>query len=449
MIRKSLRIIIGIVLLFLFLFVIIRVIILGVNGRLSEVEITEWFSPLFTTLFWKCLGVLLLLIAAYGVRVLIVRHYWHTYHKGKAIACSILVPGLLFLGIYGIIKWFTLQDQKTEYHYTLPKYTSGVNSSIPVSKSEWHRGANVFGWEALSEASIDSIRRYGITHVAVLPFEYQKDIEKPYINHIEQLPVFRKKDSTVIEILKWCETNGLQVMLKPHLWVDSGWRTEFEYDKDQKDRWFQDYRKVALNYARIAQEGNASVYCFGTEFYAIIKDHDDRWLQLIADIRKLYDGELTYAANWDKEYQNIPFWNTLDYIGVQGYFPMKVKNEKNIETLQAGLRPYLDTLAHFSASNKKPVLFTEYGFRSIEENTDEPWKWFQELDVLTKVYSESDQEIAYRAFLKSIAGQSWCRGAYLWEYDINEDDKPDAIQWLNFSPRHKKAAQTIAEFYLK
>ena len=238
-------------------------------------------------------------------------------------------------------------------------------------------------------------------------------------------------------------------MLKPHLWVDSGWRTEFEYDKDQKNRWFQDYRKIALNYARIAQEGGASIYCFGTEFHTLIKGHDKRWFQLIADIRNIYDGELTYAANWDKEYQDILFWKALDYIGVQGYFPMKVKNEKTIETLQSGLRPYLDTLASFSASNDKPVLFTEYGFRSIEDNTNEPWKWFQELDVLTRVYSESDQDMAYRAFLESIAGQPWCRGAYLWEYDINEDDKPDAIQWLNFSPRHKKAAQTIAEFYLK
>lgn len=253
----------------------------------------------------------------------------------------------------------------------------------------------------------------------------------------------------MIAILKWCQSNGLQTMLKPHLWVENGWRTEFDFNEEEKNRWFRDYRKVALNYARVAQKGGATVYCFGTEFYKLMKGHEDQWLQLITEIRDIYEGQLTYAANWDKEYQDISFWKALDYIGVQGYFPMKVEHTKNVEELKLGLSPYLDTLASFAHRMDKPVLFTEFGFRSIKNNTDKPWVWFKELDVLTEVYSESDQEIAYRAFLSSVINKNWCKGAYLWEYDINEDDSPDAIQYLNFSPRHKMAAKTISEFYRK
>ncbi|UZO80837.1 hypothetical protein NBT05_18095 [Aquimarina sp. ERC-38] len=447
MIQKSLRVLIWIISLFFVLFITIRVVVLGINKKLANVSLTEWFSPLFTTLFWNCLGVLLLLLAAYGARILIVKHYWYKYKKSKAILYSVVVIGSIFAIIYGTLKWVKINDQKTEYHYTLPAYTSNLTITTAVVNPEWHRGANVFGWEALNKNSIDSIRYYGITHVAVLPFEYQSDIKKPSINHIEELPTFRKKDSTMIEILKWCTSNGLKTMLKPHLWVDSGWRTEFDYNEEETKRWFKDYRKLALNYARIAQEGKASVYCFGTEFYTVMKDHEEKWLQLIKEIRAIYKGKLTYAANWDKEYQDISFWKALDYIGVQGYFPMKIKNQKSLSKLKSGLQPYLDTLADFSTRYNKPVLFTEFGFRSIEDNTDEPWAWFKELDVLTKVYSEADQELAYRAFLSSVMDQPWCRGAYFWEYDINEDDQADAIQWLNFSPRHKKTAQTISEFY--
>jgi hypothetical protein len=32
-------------------------------------------------------------------------------------------------------------------------------------------------------------------------------------------------------------------------------------------------------------------------------------------------GKLTYAANWD-DFDKVPFWNELDYIGIDAYFPL-------------------------------------------------------------------------------------------------------------------------------
>jgi hypothetical protein len=31
------------------------------------------------------------------------------------------------------------------------------------------------------------------------------------------------------------------------------------------------------------------------------------WQELILEIRKVYKGKLTYAANWD-EFKRVPFW---------------------------------------------------------------------------------------------------------------------------------------------
>ena len=52
------------------------------------------------------------------------------------------------------------------------------------------------------------------------------------------------------------------------------------------------------------------------------------WNELILKIKKLYKGKLTYAANWD-EYKRIHFWNVLDYIGVDAYFPLTDKKSSS------------------------------------------------------------------------------------------------------------------------
>jgi hypothetical protein len=39
------------------------------------------------------------------------------------------------------------------------------------------------------------------------------------------------------------------------------------------------------------------------------------------EIRKIYTGKLTYAANWD-DFDKVPFWKELDYIGIDAYFPL-------------------------------------------------------------------------------------------------------------------------------
>lgn len=48
-----------------------------------------------------------------------------------------------------------------------------------------------------------------------------------------------------------------------------------------------------------------------------------RGRRLIRQIRRVYHGPLTYAANWSGEYKQIRFWDALDYVGIQAYFPLR------------------------------------------------------------------------------------------------------------------------------
>ncbi len=52
------------------------------------------------------------------------------------------------------------------------------------------------------------------------------------------------------------------------------------------------------------------------------RDLDARWRRLISEVRERYTGRLTYAANFD-QYELVTFWDDLDVIGVNAYFPLR------------------------------------------------------------------------------------------------------------------------------
>ena len=432
---------------FVMLVVAARVITLLSVGFPIKTSLQNALTPLNTPLFWKSFGGLGLLIGLYALIAPTLQKKWKSHSTGKITTILVLsIGGLVVLSWLGN-RGYVINDQITEYNYKVPEIAAKQKENSNY-RDEIIRGAGVFGWDKVTEASFKNLEDLGITSVALMPFEYQASADEPYIKHIEDLNGFREKDSTFIELSKLCKSQQLTVMLKPHLYIESGWRDEIKYDsKEDWDLWFADYSKLLLQYAKVAEAGGADILCIGTELLDSVKQQPDKWRELISEIRKIYSGKLTYAANWDKEYKAVPFWDALDYIGIQSYFPMKVEGDVNVENLKKGVKPYLDTLSQVSRRFNKKVLLTEMGYRSIVNNYERPWTWPMKWDIFTRVYSEESQVMAYKAIMSSVFGQEWFGGAFIWEYDFNEDDGPQAVQRYNFSPRHKKTEEVIKHYY--
>ncbi len=107
------------------------------------------------------------------------------------------------------------------------------------------------------------------------------------------------------------------------------------------------------------------------------------WRQLIRQTRTIYQGQLTYAANFD-QYQALTFWDALDLIGVNAYFPLRpavqtgLNEQRLASTLEAGWLKVLDQLDVFRKENfllDRPVLFTELGYTRWENSTVAPWSY--------------------------------------------------------------------------
>ncbi|WP_299490917.1 hypothetical protein [Acaryochloris sp. IP29b_bin.137] len=109
---------------------------------------------------------------------------------------------------------------------------------------------------------------------------------------------------------------------------------------------------------------------------------DQHWRQLIHQTRLIYTGQLTYAANFD-QYQSVGFWDDLDLIGINAYFPLRSQAQYGSQRqlkkqLVAGWRQIfsdIETFRQEQSITDKAVVFTELGYTRWEQNTLAPWSY--------------------------------------------------------------------------
>ena len=106
------------------------------------------------------------------------------------------------------------------------------------------------------------------------------------------------------------------------------------------------------------------------------------WVSLIKKIRGTYSGQLTYAANFDN-YQEVAFWDQLDFIGINAYFKLREirpdqSRIKQYEEIQDSWNRIFKNIATFRKTENldQPVMFTELGYVYRENCTVMPWEGF-------------------------------------------------------------------------
>lgn len=107
---------------------------------------------------------------------------------------------------------------------------------------------------------------------------------------------------------------------------------------------------------------------------------ESKWIELIAEVREVYDGPVGYAANFD-QYQEVGFWEHLDWMGINAYFQLRrhLLREADGDVLYPILteswRRILGDVDEVRRTRELdlPVLFTEIGYTYRDNSTLEPW----------------------------------------------------------------------------
>ncbi|QKX04289.1 glycoside hydrolase [Aquimarina sp. TRL1] len=295
----------------------------------------------------------------------------------------------------------------------------------------------------ISEAEVTPVVAVNANWAAVMPFGFLKSLEAPVIQYNVDRQWWGEKVEGARETIRLLKKQHIKVMLKPQIWV---WHGEFTGNismATEKD-WQaleESYAAFILCYAKLAEEMEVPVFCIGTELHSFVQQRPQYWEQLIEDIKTIYTGKLTYAENWD-QYQKVPFWNQIDFIGIDAYFPLSASETPTVEELRKGWKKYKKEMKTLYDQSGKPVLFTEYGYRSINYTAKQPWDSSSVEGAVNLIAQQNALQVIYEEFWN----EPWFLGGFLWKWYHNHT-AVGGMDNNRFTIQNKPAEKTIKELY--
>jgi len=316
-------------------------------------------------------------------------------------------------------------------------------SSCDAQPSKINAVSFVAAGEEATTENVDAVKNINANYAAVMPFGFIRELNSPKLIHNTERQWFGETKAGLMQYAEKLREQDIAVMVKPQIWI---WNGEFTgYLKmDTEENWEQleeAYTSFILTYAEAAQEINAEIFCIGTELEQFIMARPEYWTQLISEIKKIYKGKLTYAANWD-EYKRVPFWKELDYIGVDAYFPISDSKTPTVEEARAGWQKWKLEMKGVSEVNDRPILFTEYGYRSVDFAGKEPWVSSRSM----KGVNMDAQTNLTIALFEEIYPKPWFKGGFVWKWFI-ADDKVGGLENTQFTPQNKPVEEEFKKYF--
>jgi hypothetical protein len=322
------------------------------------------------------------------------------------------------------------------------------------SGTDRQRGVSwVAGPQPVTRAEVEPLLGHNVDWIVQTPFGWQDHINSPVVHRGTGERVWwGERDEGLRITTELARELGIRTLLKPHIWLidrsDGKWRSDIRMESEKDwQQWFASYREFILHYARFAEEHAIEALAIGTELHQSTVGREQDWRRLIAEIRNVYSGDLTYAANWWQEYEQIAFWDALDFIGIQAYFPLTDRDSPTLEQLTAGWAQHLAPIEAVQKRFDKPVLFTEIGYKGTPGTAIRPWEWPQRRPDDTVEVDLETQARCYEAFFRTFWHRPWFAGAYFWKWypSLTSHRRPPPA--IDFTPQGKPAEEVMTRWY--
>lgn len=311
---------------------------------------------------------------------------------------------------------------------SLPSFQRGMTLA-----HEGFRTNEGYGSEAAFQQLV-RLKELGANSVTLVPYGFTRAPEETEVR-------WRGSDETddrVSRTIREARRLGLATVLKPQLWARGRWTGDIVFADDDAFRpWMASYRQFILHYARLAELERADLLVVGTELGGLTLPREADWRALIGEVRQVYSGPLTYAANWGREFETLGFWDELDFLGVNFYYPLAAPGEQP-RADSPRLKELERMLVGMSRKHRKPVLFTEVGYAASSAAAAEPWK--EENAPLDPAMQARCYEVIFQSFYH----QPWLAGLHWWKWPSPGRGSADDP---SFSPLGKPALLVLEEWY--
>ncbi len=297
--------------------------------------------------------------------------------------------------------------------------------------------------EPITKVHTQPLVNINASFAALMPFGFMGSSNEPKIKFNGERQWFGETDKGIKQYAEILKAEKIKIMLKPQIWIRGGTFTGFiEMTSEADWKLFEEsYSKFILSNAQLAEAINAELFCIGTELERFVKHRPKFWSQLISDVKQIYKGKLTYASNWN-EFKQTPFWEQLDYIGIDAYFPVSDSKAPSVKACKMAWEKHKEEILNIANTNNKPILFTEYGYRSVDYAGKAPWNSDR---GITEVNLEA-QANATQALFDMFWHEDWFAGGFVWKWHHNHQ-RAGGENNNRFTPQNKPAEIIIKKQY--
>lgn len=319
-----------------------------------------------------------------------------------------------------------LQNQVNEFNsqldtivqYTINKLSSnltynGVNIVNDTNDIEKYRN------------EFTNLKNNGIDTLFINEMATMTDKTSNIINDSSYFPIIQ-------DIINIAKEMGFKIIYKPMINISDGsWRGAIT--PSDINLFFSNLKAFLLKHAQICSNNNIHIFVIATEMRSISSDlYRDKWIDIITEIRKIYNGKISYAVNFHSyetdEISSFSFYDKLDIIGVNVWGEHTNEIEPSVEKLvkswgvdknNRGITSYLKSLKE---KYNKDILITEVGCRS-KQGANKNTGFYDDGAIPN---NETEQDNFYKAFFKVFGNNDltigyglWCRNvSYTNTYDF-------------------------------
>jgi hypothetical protein len=289
---------------------------------------------------------------------------------------------------------------------------------------------------AAAAAQLARMQALGANAVAIVPYAFTRAPLQLAIRYHGS----DESDERLVTTFAQARRLGLRTMLKPQLWDPGRFTGDIAIPRDADfDSWFEDYRAWMLHEAHLATQEKADIFVLGTELEGVTRAPHQvtAWRGLIRDIRRIYSGTLTYAANWGNDFETLPFWDSLDVLGLNMYYPLAGLGELP-RADSARVRDLRGRLAAISSRQGKEIVFTEIGYAATANAAAEPWK--EDNAPADPAMQARCYQVVFEAFYR----EPWLAGLFWWKWPSHGRGGPHDN---SFNPLGKPALEVLERWY--
>lgn len=372
------------------------------------------------------------------------------YGCAAASFCEFLIDNMgaeKFIAIYQSSE-FDFLEFEADWKLFLEKQTIATSTktenSLPYLKGfnfahEGYRIYNGYGSKK-SEQALVYLKEMQANAVAVVPYSFVRYPKKP-----SPIPVVKKagteNDESVIQSSEMAQKLGFNVIMKPQIWVGRGmWTGDIEMSTNEEWKlFFEYYGHWISHYAMLSELYGWEMLCIGNELVQTTLKMEAEWESLIHSVRAIYNGPITYAANWGDEFENVGFWKHLDYIGLNCYYPLSNKDNPSNKDLEKGFDDVLRKVDRVHSKYNKPILFTEIGYPCIHSPWKEPHQDWGDFTP-NPDHQKRCYEVVFKGLKKEIGAAVFCGGS---SFNLEHSPRRNT----GFSPFNKPAEEIVAKWF--